>query len=212
MINERALIRNAARRIARAADAAVADLREGLVEQEPQLTDRMLGRIMESINGYQSKGVRWTAKTLTDRGRGAQESRFGADFVGVLDIDLPEFKVKKGFLAQAKLLRSGGMSKVEFNRMLPQCDQMLQLSPDSFVFVQSMDGIRVVPAIEVVGAANAAVAFDPAAHYSRSLSRFYEEHFGCFIGDRAIDRPTEQTLRDLQARSLLYLAARTSIS
>ena len=208
MKNRPAFIRNAARRIAVAADAAVSDLTEGLVEQEPQLTDRMLGRIAASMQGYESKGVRWKARTLPDRGPGAEEKVFGADFVGVLDMDIPGFKVKKGFLAQAKLLRPNGMSKREFRRMVDQCNQMLDLSPASYVFVQSTDGIRVLPATAVVGTSTAKLAFDAGAHYSRRLSRFYEDHFECFIGDSKINEPTRETLDNLRARSLLELSAR----
>jgi hypothetical protein len=197
-------------RIAGAGDAAVKDLQEGMVEQQPHLTDRLLGRIMQSINGYQSKGVRWSAKTLTDHGRGAQEKKYGADFVGVLDIDLPEFKVRKGFLAQAKLLISGRMPTHEFNRLFSQCRQMLELSPAAFVFLQSLEDIRVIPAVTVVGARAPETVFHPDGFYSRSLSRFYEEHFECFIGDRQINEPSERNLENLQARSLQYLAASSS--
>ena len=210
MISHRRLIRGAAKRIAEAADSAVNDLEDGLAEQEPHLTDRLLGRIMQSIEGYKSKGVTWKAKTLTDHGPGTQEKTYGADFVGVLDIDLPEFKVRKGFLAQAKLLDSGEMSSREFRRLLGQCEQMLELSPDSFVFHQSVDGIRVIPAIAVVGASGPEIAFDPDALYSRKLSRFYEEHFECFIGDRKINEPSERMLAELRARALLYLTVRLS--
>jgi hypothetical protein len=189
---------------------AVSDLQAGLVEQEPHLTDRLLGRIMQSVNGYKSKGVTWRAKTLTDHGQGTQEKQYGADFVGVLDIDLPEFKVTKGFLAQAKLLRGHVMKKSEFGRLVGQCEQMLNLSPTAFVFHESTDGIRVIPAIAVVGASRAEIAFDPDAVYSRKLSRFYEEHLECFIGDREINDANDQTLARLKARSLLYIAARLS--
>jgi hypothetical protein len=170
----------------------------------------MLGRMMQSINGYTSKGVRWSAKTLTDHGPGAEEKRYGADFVGVLDVDLPDFKVNKGFLAQAKLVNSGRMSASEFRRLVSQCEQMLELSPAAFVFHQSLEGIRVIPAVAVVGSNRPEIAFDPDGLNSRSVTRFYEEHFECFFGDRRINRPSEQTLADLQAQSLLYLAARPS--
>lgn len=210
MIAHRRFVRAVSKRIGAAADRAVEDFQTGLVEQEPHLTDRLLGRIMESIDGYKSKGVRWTAKTLTDHGPNTQEKKYGADFVGVLDIDLPEYKVRKGFLAQAKLLRSNVMSAEEFRRLLFQCEQMLNLSPDAFVFHESRDGIRVIPAIAVVGTVGPEVAFDPDAAYSRKLSRFYEEHLQCFIGDRRIHAATKETLAELYARSLLYLAARSS--
>ena len=192
------------------ADSAVEDHNRGLVEQEPQLTDRWLGRIAESLQGYRVKGVTWTAKTLTDRGSGAQERQYGPDFIGVLDIDLPEYKVKKGFLAQAKLLKNGYLNTSEFNRMRHQCEQMLALSPDSFVFLYSRDGIRVVPAIAVVSAAAPEVVFEPDALYSRKISRFYEEHLECFIGDRSINEPSVEMLSRLHSRSLLHFAARQS--
>lgn len=208
MIVYRRIVRAAARRIAEAADSAVEDLATGLVEQEPHLTDRLLGRIMQTMDGFRVKGVKWSAKTLTDHGRGTQEKRYGADFVGVLDVDLPEFKVKKGFLAQAKLKGSRRMSSREFRRLVSQCEQMLDLSPDSFVFHGSTDGIRVIPASSVVGASGPEIAFNEDAFYSRKISRFYEEHFECFIGDRNIHSATKETLAELEAHSLLLLAAR----
>jgi hypothetical protein len=183
------MIRSSVRRIAAAADSAVEDLRTDLVEQEHHLTDRLLGRISQAVEGYRVKGVTWKAKTLTDKGPGAQEKQYGADFVGVLEIELPEYKVKKGFLAQSKLTSNGFMNRREFQRMVEQCRQMLELSPDSFIFHQSTDGIRVIPAISVVGASRPEVAFDPASVYSRKISTFYEEHFECFIGNQRISEP-----------------------
>src|SRR5262249_25053698 len=161
--------------------------------------DRLLGRITQAIDGYGSKGVRWTAKTLTDHGPDTQEKKYGADFVGVLDVDLPEFKVKKGFLAQAKLLNSGLMSAREFRRLVSQCEKMLALSPASFVFHESLGGIRIIPAIAVIGASGPDIAFNTDAFYSRKISRFYEEHFECFIGDRSINEPSERTLAGLRS-------------
>ena len=184
------------------------DFTDGLVGQEPHLTDRMLGRIAQSLDGYRTKGVIWTAKTLTDHGPNTEEKKYGADFVGVLEIDIPGYKVKKGFLAQAKLAKSGKMRADEFRRMIAQCEQMLNLSPSSFVFLYSLDGIRVIPAIAIVGAVDPEIAFNPEGLYSRKLQTFYEEHFECFIGDRRISEPSERTLADLRARYLLFLAAR----
>lgn len=72
MIREYAVIRESASRIAEAANRTRDSLGDGTVEQEPAFTDRMLGRIAEAMQGFEVKGVRWTAKTLTDRGPGAQ--------------------------------------------------------------------------------------------------------------------------------------------
>jgi hypothetical protein len=208
VIRYRGMIRSSVRRIA-AADAAVEDLRSDLVEQEHHVTDRLLGRISQAIEGYKVKGITWRAKTLTDKAPGAQERLYGADFVGVLEMDLPDYKVKKGSLAQAKLTSIGLMSHREFERMVGQCRQMLDLSPDSFIFHETPNGIRVIPAISVVGTSGPEVAFDPDGLYSRKISRFYEEHFECFIGDHRINDPSAATLEALRARSLLDLSART---
>jgi hypothetical protein len=209
MIRRLEIVRDAAAHVADAAERVSGALRAGRIEQEPAFTDRMLGAIEEAMRDYHAKGVSWTAKTLTDRGRNAQEHRHGADFAGVLSIDLPEFKVKKGFLAQAKMLEPrAGMPKSEFHRMKGQCEAMLTQTPDSFVFLYSRDGVTVVPAVSVVSSEPR----NPHELYSRSISRFYEEHFESFIGDRRVNAPTpamlEELRRGVDARSLLYLEAR----
>ena len=150
MIRDYGIIRESAQRIADAADRTVEEFRNGLVEQEPAITDRLLARMTDaavrtdeliegiraSLDGFTLKGVRWTAKTLTDRGRGAQEKEYGADFMGVLAIELPEYSVRKGFLAQAKIAWPDmRWPEPERERMRGQCRQMLELSPASFVFL-----------------------------------------------------------------------------
>ena len=197
-------IREVARRIAGATDRSVEALREGRVEHEPAMTDRMLGAIEESIHLAEIRGIRWQAKTLTDRGRRAQEAQYGADFMGVLNIDLPDFKVGKGFLAQAKLVRGRSVGGLE--ELQDQCRKMLDLSADSFVFLYSRDGITVVPALSVLASRQS-----PLSLYNRSVQKFFEDHLACFIGDRLIHSPTPESLTALRdtfdARRLFLLQA-----
>jgi len=207
-IRHYAIIREAATHIAEAAGGTVEVLVDGRVEQEPAFTDRMLGRIEGAMEGFVRKGVRWSAKTLTDRGRGSQEREFGADFAGVLNIDLEDYKVRKGFLAQAKIIEPDvRVAPADIERMVVQCEQMLRHTPDSFLFLYSMQGISVVPAVSVLGSPFS----NPHDLYARSLSRFYEEHFECFIGDRDISSPDPQMLdglrERLRVRTLSYLSA-----
>lgn len=207
-IRHYASIREAAAHIAEAAGGTVEALVDGRVEQEPAFTDRMLGRIEAAMEGYVRKGVRWSAKTLTDRGRSSQEREFGADFAGVLNIDLEDYRVNKGFLAQAKTVEPRmWVPPAEIERMVAQCEQMLSHTPDSFLFLYSIQGIFVVPAVSVVGGRFS----NPHDLYARSLSRFYEEHFECFIGDRNISSPSPQMLdalrERLRVRTVSYLAA-----
>jgi hypothetical protein len=208
MLRNLGVIRSAARRVAGAAERSIEDLNQRLVEQEPHLTDRMLGRIAEAMEGQRRRGIKWTAKTLTDHGPGTQERQYGADFVGVLDIAIPGYRVAKGFLAQSKLIKNGTMSTREFGRMVDQCKQMLELSASSFVFGMESTGIRVIPAVAVVASSGPDYIFSPDSVYSRKISSFYEAHFECFIGDLNIHEASEDTLERLRARSLLYLAAR----
>lgn len=200
-------VRGAAQQIANAINHTVDALRERRVEQEPAITDRMLGAIEESLSDYSNKGISWQAKTLTDRGAGAQESKYGADFMGVLTITLPNFAVSKGFLAQAKLIRDGSAGSLD--ELKSQCDRMLNLSPDSFVFLYGFSGVRVIPAVSVVGS-----TLDPQQLYSRSAQRFFEEHIQCFIGDRKISAPSTVVLNDLrsrfEARSAILIQAKAA--
>jgi hypothetical protein len=100
------------------------------------------------------------------------------------------------------------MSRRDWEDMKVQCDKMLALSPDSFLFLYSKNSISVVPAVGVASVDT----WNPHELYSRSVTRFYEEHFQCFIGDRRIAAPSIETLRQLQeqieSRKLLYLEAR----
>jgi hypothetical protein len=209
VIRYNGLIRDAARQIASAAEASLDDLKTGLVEQEPHLTDRMLGRMAQVMDGYKAKGVTWSAKTLTDHGPNTQEKEYGPDFVGVLEINIPGYKVKKGFLAQAKLTKSDKMNRSDFDRLIDQCKRMLDLSTESFVFHYSFEGIRVIPAIAVLAASGPSAVFDPDGLYFRRISTFYEDHFECFVGDMRISEASERTLEQLRARSLLSLVARS---
>lgn len=204
MITRYHAIREIGAVISDAIDLSIDALREGRVEQEPAFTDRMLGAIEGALNGYRTKGIRWSAKTLTDRGKNSQESRHGADFMGVLNIALPDFTVSKGFLAQAKMVR--GRYGVNMRDLREQCERMLNLSSASFVFLYSREGVRVIPAVAVLG--SDANLLD---HYSRSASRFFEEHLECFIGDRNIQSATPDSLEALceryECRSALLLRA-----
>jgi hypothetical protein len=109
---------------------------------------------------------------------------------------LPEYAVKKGFLAQAKLIEpSRSIRARDFAEMQEQCGKMLEISSDSFLFLYSKNGIFSVPATAVVSSKRT----NPHNLYSRSISRFYEEHFSCFLGDRRISLAHVSTLEALAA-------------
>jgi len=210
MLKYRRIVRSTSQRIAEAALRTVDDLKSQLVEHEPDFTGKMLGRMAEAINGYERAGITWRAKILTSLATNSQERRFGADFLGVLHLDLPEDKVRKGFLVQAKRLEPKTRMPVrEWDRMIDQCRTMLSISPHSYVFVYSTETIVVVPAAAIVAAQDRFSLYD---FYPLKLRSFYERHFECFIGDLALSRADVDVLEALKARRSLLLHATTDQS
>ena len=184
------------------------------------MTDRILGAIEErifhvtedSIVNQPLGSIVWKARTLrTGRGVAAEEKQHGADLMGILDLDLPDYCATKGFLAQAKRAEpSQQFSKPDWNHLRSQCEMMLLRTPDSFVWVYSKSrGIRIFSANSVLGLESRYI-FDL---YSRSVSSFFENHIECFIGDRRLNSTNVETLdalAELSVERILELSARPS--
>ena len=247
MIRDYASVRQVAREISDAADGALDAYREGRVEEEPQITDRILGAIENRVGSkglsaalppddgidliassasgasygvVESAGddvpyradtrINWTARSLkTGSGMAAEEKRHGADLMGVLDINIPGYRVKKGFLAQAKRAEPRRkFRKREWDRLHSQCERMLHRTPDAFVWVYSKSrGIRIFPANSVLTLHSR----DIFELYSRSISVFFESHIECFIGDRRLNSTEIETLdalAEFPVEAVLELSAR----
>jgi hypothetical protein len=205
MLKYRRIILDSARRIAEAANRTIDEYTEAHLQHEPEFTGEMLLRMKVAMHGYTTRGMRWIAKTLTSQGPKAQEKTFGADFIGVLEFNLPEYRVTKGFIAQARHIESGqSMTPGEWDRMVQQCRQMLSITAEAFVFIYARSGIIVVPALTIV---SATAPRNPHDFYSRTALRFYQDHFECFVGDLAISSVDTGTLERLKARHALYLGA-----
>ncbi len=190
------IIQDSARRIAKAANRTVGDFIQDHVEQEPEFTGEMLGRMKQAMDGYKARGVKWTARTLTSQGPNAQENTFGADFLGVVEFDLPDYHVKKGFLAEVKRIEpKHQFGRQEWGRMKSQCEQMLSITTESFVFIYARAEITVVPALAIV---SATARPNPHEFHSRTALRFYMDHFECFVGDLKISTADIETLERLR--------------
>ncbi len=203
---------------------AVRGLSDGTIETEPTLTDRFLGGLEQSItsDGLEMRGYRLRLRTLRDRGPNAPERLFGADLVAVFELDTPECRLRKGFLAQAKLAGPGEVSVndsreypvVSIRRsaqreerpsdLAPQCRRMLRVSPDSFVFVYTDRQISVVSANTV-----AHISDDGGRHgvYRMTLRQFFRAFFQSFIGDYRLAACDDDTLRTLRDDTLASSAA-----
>jgi hypothetical protein len=188
------------RKVAKVVDEAtrstIADFKEGVIADEVSMTGNLVGAIRSSLDGRQIGKCRWRARVLkTARGRGAEESRHGADVLGVLEIDLPNYEIKKGFLLQSKIIepdsRIDDRKWREFQR---QCNTMRQRTDHAFAMIFSREkGVRFIPAQEIL-------SIDKTQVYSvgsRSIFGFFEDHVKCQVGDQGLDSPTIETLDEL---------------
>jgi hypothetical protein len=72
---------------------------------------------------------------------------------------------------------------------------MLDVTPDSYVFIYSLEGIQVVPASTI-----SSVSFDrrPLPVYSKSFGHFFRDFMMSFIGDLRLTAHDDETLRGLR--------------
>lgn len=194
MLKDLAIILDAANTISDAASTALDAYTNGLVHDEEAITGVMIGAILNSMQGYKTKGVTWDATVLRAKGPATEEKKYGADFMGVLDINITGFKVQKGFLMQAKKLEPGDpFSRSDWSSLQSQCHKMLHITPDSFVLIYSTKEFKVVPAISIIGGS----IRNPHSFYSNSIRIFYLEHFKSFIGDGKLWRSSNVELQKL---------------
>jgi hypothetical protein len=209
MLKNHCSLKSVADVVTKAAKQTIEKLSDGRVEQEANFTDRLLDNIENQLNGKIFKGIHWKAKTLTALGRQSQESIFGADFLGILTLKLTGLHVTKGFFAQAKLIRhSGKLTKSsEFERLQEQCKKMLNVTPDSYVFIYSKRGIKIIPASLVMRAS----AKNINSLSNRTIGQFFKEYVICLIGDRKLRASTLKKFYKLakqyEVRQGLYIHA-----
>lgn len=170
------------------------------VRTEPSITDRLAQQLESLIDGYgEIKGYKISIATLRDRGPNSEENRYGADLYVILEVQLENFQITKGFLTQAKDAKAGvdlGIHKTisftnqkEFERLKKQVDKMLAITPDSYVFVYSTKGFMVVPAISVKGldSLNRPLLGKP-------IGDFFADFLRCFVGDARLNDFENETL------------------
>lgn len=153
--------------------------RAGHIAGEEDLTSALVTAARFALDGIVTFGVKWEATVLTRR---TEEPRHGADLLFILDLDLPSYTITKGFLAQAKLIPPERSNPQGRERLVKQCNTMLNWTPAAYVWTySSRDGVRVYPAMSVA-------AVDGRIHDLNymPLPEFFTEHFACFLGDRAL--------------------------
>ena len=205
-----AAFESAASRLNTAANKTRDDMLEKTLPDEPAVTSALVTRFRDALDGYEKAGIRWSAKILSSHGHGAEEGMFGADFLGVLQIEFPEFEIRKGFLAQAKRQNEGTkLSSTEWNRLVGQCERMMKYSNTSFVFIYSLNGFFVVSAVSVLACRDPE---DLHTLHPMKIHHFYKHHFRCFVGDYGIRDSTPSILEELRYRKGLEVKAKSPFS
>ena len=65
---------------------------------ETTIINRLIGAIEQAMHGYEIKGVTCNSVTLRPgRSRLTEETRYGADFLGLFNVDLSDSHVKQAF-------------------------------------------------------------------------------------------------------------------
>lgn len=186
---------------------------DGDVEDEPTLTGsfvenlRLIFEENPRLNDYNLR-----IRVLRGIGRNAPENRFGADICVIFTVNEEDYELSKGFLMQAKWADRSNINvsrygfhrpsfsiNTEFRRMQGQCDDMLRITPDSFVILYSINGFTTIPAssIRAVRKQEGRIQL-----YSKHVHGFFKEFIMSFIGDSRLSAPDDDTLERLQSDSI----------
>ena len=173
----------AAGRVQSAAIKTLNDFARSNLPDEPNFTTALVTRIHDNLAGFARGGVSWEARILSPR---HEEKRVGADFVGILRLNLPGYSVAKAFLAQAKRQEPGfPLAPSHWSALVDQCKKMCERSPESYVLVYARNGVVVVPAVGVLACSEHQ---DLHLLHPVGVKAFFKRHFECWVGQR-LDAP-----------------------
>jgi len=188
------------------------------VSDEHNITTNLFTRLEEQMKNISVNGLRLKVKYYAPQGPRSEEKRTGADIGVVLDVNLPGFTIKKAFLAQAKRCpvakkdRLCELTGCLQSKLLSQCQDMLRITPDSFVFIYYRQGVLVVPASSIEAICGKLNRKRQDKVYSKKLGSFFEEFLKSFIGDTRIAGSInnvgqlENFSREFGLRHCLYIA------
>lgn len=195
-----------AAKLAAATARVVQDYEEGDVVHEEPFSDQLCGRLKETLHEFETPNVRWQVDVAIG-GEGAgklkmrsltkykEEPLFGADLVMVLDLQLRDYSIRKGLLAQSKKLEVGNrMTPADWKRLREQCQEMIEITPASMVFLYSKSGVMPISAAAVL------------AYNDRDLHRlvhydigiFYKDFAICWLGDPLVQATDPASLEALR--------------
>ena len=174
------------------------------VTQEHQLTSRIAQRIEDRLNNLNLAGVtlRVSTQELPDKGRGAAESRLGADLWITLTL---QNEFSKGFLVQSKW-----QGDRDFGRYVDQCERMLNVSKSSYGWEFGRNGVRVYGAKRVI--ARSAYHDRYTLDFGRKIQTVLKKMLDCREGDYALGIPSGVNPRDHMSSMIQDWNAQAAVS
>ena len=187
---------------------------------EEKLTYHLLQEIEKSFKMYAIRGVNFDAYVYRSD---SEEPKTGADIAGLIEITILNKNnrktIRKAYLAQAKIVNRkytfpyhSKYYKTYDTNILTQAKNMLKITSDSFFFLYAIDGIFVVPALEIYLFDKNSI--DTRYYYKKKFGSFYEEFFKCFIGDHHIspfyNKPMDliSFIKDFEIKNIIYIQAK----
>lgn len=227
MIKRLRSVRRIAREISDAADGALDAYREGRVEEEPQLTDRILGAIEDRVKSRQLIAYEEypLVEEMPDLNRLLSETKreFARQPLGGIAWKARTLRTGRGIAAEEKHHGADLMGildlalpdyratkgflaqakRAEFRQRFSKSDWDRLRSQCETMLLRTPDSFVWVYSksrgIRVFSASSVLGLESRRIFdlYSRSVSSFFESHIECFIGDRRLDSTNVETLDTL---------------
>lgn len=187
------IVRKINKLVEKTAAEVISDWSDNWVRDEHNITSSFFTKLEERLNNSIIRGINLKVKYYMPQGTRSEEKRTGADIGVVLSVKLPDFEVKKAFLAQAKKRppapqdRLAELTGNAAQDLRAHCQEMLKITPDSFVITYTREGFFAVPALSIV-AIRRGISNKGFDHwlYKKKLGFFFEEFLKSFIGDTKI--------------------------
>lgn len=193
-IKNHRLIKNIAEKFGDVAESTYKDIlddygdisarEEGITEQSRGDFNRnFMKKLKDEFDDYNLNGIAVKIVTFTKK----QEKENGADFVINLNISINGKKTLKAFLVQAKIADSKGKEasfNTNKNKIIKQCNDMLNFTSDSFVCLYTKNGFYFIPAYQILTIDSGAIKTED--FFYHKTKTFFYEFFKCFIGDHKI--------------------------
>ncbi|MGQ2908449.1 MAG: hypothetical protein ACT6QU_10910 [Aliihoeflea sp.] len=187
------------------------------IVDEDDFTSRLIQSIEEAVDGLVIDGIQWSIDTrkLPWRGKDSEESRYGADFGVVIRMEGNGIDVSKGYLIQAKREIAGfpthpaDLFAHKIDRRLPvQARKMLEVTPESYVWFYTQNGVHIIRAGTLLGASGSPLG----ELRFQGIHGFFVRAFMSWSGDYRLGEMAAKNLdifmQDYDLRRAIFISGR----